>query len=94
MSDLSNNPLLQYMARLAPSSQQTMRYILQDAADRLGFVDCNIVDVPWHRLEPGHVIALVAALRADGYAPQQLVAVRQRDSRGDERGLAPGPDRS
>lgn len=69
MSDLSNNPLLQYMARLAPSSQQTMRYILQDAADRLGFVDCNIVDVPWHRLEPGHVIALVAALRADGYAP-------------------------
>ncbi|KXK67693.1 hypothetical protein BC89_29960, partial [Pseudomonas monteilii] len=69
MSDLSKNPLLQYMARLAPSSQQTMRYILQDAADRLGFVDCNIVDVPWHRLEPGHVIALVAALRADGYAP-------------------------
>ncbi|MDZ3991560.1 hypothetical protein PspTeo4_10392 [Pseudomonas sp. Teo4] len=46
-----------------------MRYILQDAADRLGFVDCDIVDVPWHRLEPGHVIALVAALRADGYAP-------------------------
>ena len=65
LSDLSKNPLLQYMARLAPSSQQTMRYILQDAADRLGFVDCNIVDVPWHRLEPGHVIALVAALRAE-----------------------------
>lgn len=37
LSDLSKNPLLQYMARLAPSSQQTMRYILQDAADRLGF---------------------------------------------------------
>jgi hypothetical protein len=36
LSDLSKNPLLQYMARLAPSSQQTMRYILQDAADRLG----------------------------------------------------------
>ncbi len=69
MSELSKNPLLQYMARLAPSSQQTMRYILQDAADRLGFVDCNIVDVPWYRLEPGHLIALVAALRTDGYAP-------------------------
>nr|WP_269807372.1 tyrosine-type recombinase/integrase [Pseudomonas sp. NMI795_08] len=46
-----------------------MRYILQDAADRLGFVDADIADVPWHHLEPGHVIALVAALRADGYAP-------------------------
>lgn len=56
LSDLPKNPLLQYMDRLAPSSQQTMRYILQDAADRLGFVDCNVVDVPWHRLEPGHEI--------------------------------------
>lgn len=69
MTDLLRNPLLQYLARLAPSSQLTMRYILQDAADRLGFVDCDIVDVPWHHLEPGHVIALVAALRADDYAP-------------------------
>jgi site-specific recombinase XerD len=67
--DLARNPLLQYLARLAPSSQLTMRYILQDAADRLGFVDADIADVPWHHLEPGHVIALVAALRADGYAP-------------------------
>ena len=69
MIDLARNPLLQYLARLAPSSQLTMRYILQDAADRLGFVDADIADVPWHHLEPGHVIALVAALRADGYAP-------------------------
>lgn len=69
MSDLLHNPLLQYLARLAPSSQLTMRYILQDATDRLGFVDCDIADVPWHRLEPGHVVALVAALRTDGYAP-------------------------
>ncbi|HAB02019.1 MAG TPA: integrase [Pseudomonas sp.] len=69
MSDLPLNPLLQYLARLAPSSQQTMRYILQDAADRLGFIDCNLSEVPWHRLEPGHVIGLVAALRTDGYAP-------------------------
>ncbi|MBH3311374.1 tyrosine-type recombinase/integrase [Pseudomonas mosselii] len=69
MTDLLRNPLLQYLARLAPSSQLTMRYILQDAADRLGFADGDIADVPWHRLEPGHVIALGAALRADGYAP-------------------------
>ncbi|MBA1202705.1 tyrosine-type recombinase/integrase [Pseudomonas capeferrum] len=69
MSDPLRNPLLQYLARLAPSSQLTMRYILQDIADRLGFVDCDIVDIPWHRLEPGHVIGLVAALRTDGYAP-------------------------
>ena len=69
MIDLAHNPLLQYLARLAPSSQLTMRYILQDAADRLGFVDADIADVPWHHLEPGHVIALVAALRTDGYAP-------------------------
>jgi hypothetical protein len=69
LSDLSQNPLLQYLARLAPSSQQTMRYILQDAADRLGFIDCNLAEVPWHLLEPGHVIGLVAALRTDGYAP-------------------------
>ena len=69
MTDLLLNPLLQYLARLAPSSQLTMRYILQDAADRLGFVDVNLEEVPWHRLEPGHVIGLVAALRADDYAP-------------------------
>lgn len=69
LSDLLHNPLLQYLARLAPSSQQTMRYVLQDAADRLGFDDCGISDVPWHRLEPGHIIGLVAALRSDGYAP-------------------------
>ncbi|MEX5350302.1 tyrosine-type recombinase/integrase [Pseudomonas juntendi] len=69
MSDHLHNPLLQYLARLAPSSQLTMRYILQDAADRLGFVDCDVTEVPWHLLEPGHVVALVAALRADGYAP-------------------------
>ena len=53
MSDFLHNPLLQYLARLAPSSQLTMRYILQDAADRLGFVDCDIADVPWHELEWG-----------------------------------------
>lgn len=69
MSDSLQNPLLQYMARLAPSSQLTMRYILQDAADRLGFDDCDIAEVPWHLLEPGHVTSLVAALRSDGYAP-------------------------
>ena len=69
MPDSLHNPLLQYMARLAPSSQLTMRYILQDAADRLGFDDCDIADVPWHLLEPGHVTSLVAALRTDGFAP-------------------------
>ncbi|MFB4394044.1 MULTISPECIES: tyrosine recombinase XerC [unclassified Pseudomonas] len=69
MTHLVHNPLLQYLARLAPSSQLTMRYILQDAADRLGFVDCDISEVPWHGLGPGQVIALVAALREDGYAP-------------------------
>ncbi|MEA5670869.1 tyrosine-type recombinase/integrase [Pseudomonas sp. MH2] len=69
MTDSLHNPLLQYLARLAPSSQLTMRYILQDAADRLGFADCDIAAGPWHLIEPGHVIALVAALRADGFAP-------------------------
>jgi site-specific recombinase XerD len=63
------NPLLQYFARLAPSSQLTLRYVLQDAADRLGFADTDIVDVPWHLLLPAHVTGLVAALREDGYAP-------------------------
>ncbi|WP_342648974.1 tyrosine-type recombinase/integrase [Pseudomonas sp. REB1044] len=63
------NPVLQYLARLAPSSQMTLRYILQDAADRLGFADHDIATVPWHGLEAGHIIALVAALRTDGYAP-------------------------
>lgn len=69
MPDPLRNPLLQYLARLAPSSQLTMRYILQDTADRLGFVDCDIADIPWYQLEPSHVIGLVAALRTDGYAP-------------------------
>jgi len=52
-----------------PSSQLTLRYVLQDAADRLGFAETDLHDVPWHRLEPRHVIDLVAALREDGYAP-------------------------
>lgn len=69
MPDSLHNPLLQYLARLAPSSQLTMKYILQDAADRLDFEDTDIAEVPWHLLEPGHVTALVAALREDGYAP-------------------------
>jgi integrase/recombinase XerC len=58
-----------YLARLAPSSQLTMRYVLQDAADRLGFEDVNIEEIPWHELQPEDVIALVATLRTDGYAP-------------------------
>jgi len=77
LSDLSStqpapsnsNPLTVYLARLAPSSQLTMRYVLQDAADRLGFEDVDIEDIPWHGLQPEDVVALVAALRADGYAP-------------------------
>lgn len=68
MSDLQN-PLLQYLARLMPSSRMTMQYVLQDAADRLGFGDTDIRDVPWHLLEPGHITLLVAVLREDGYAP-------------------------
>lgn len=46
-----------------------MRYVLQDAADRLGCEDINLEDIDWHLLQPEHVIALVAALREDGYAP-------------------------
>ncbi|OOV91322.1 site-specific integrase [Pseudomonas sp. MF4836] len=63
------NPLTLYLARLAPSSQLTMRYVLQDAADRLGHDQSNIEDLAWHRLQPADVIELVAALRSDGYAP-------------------------
>jgi site-specific recombinase XerD len=62
-------PLTLYLARLAPSSRLTMTYVLQDAADRLGLVDTDIHDVPWHCVEPGHLTALVATLRADDYAP-------------------------
>jgi site-specific recombinase XerD len=69
LPDSLHNPLLQYLARLAPSSQLTMKYVLQDAADRLGFEDCDIAEVPWHLLDPAHVTALVAALRADGFTP-------------------------
>ncbi len=68
MTDL-HNPLVQYLARLMPSSRLTMHYVLQDAADRLGFADTDIRDVPWHGLEPGHITGLVSALREDGYAP-------------------------
>lgn len=69
MTESIRNPLTLYLTRLAPSSQLTMRYVLQDAADRLGFDDINLEDIDWHLLQPEHVIALVAALRADGYAP-------------------------
>ena len=65
----TTNPLTLYLARLASSSQLTMRYVLQDAADRLGFDDMNLEEIPWHQLQPENVIALVAALREDGYAP-------------------------
>ncbi|MGF6094045.1 site-specific integrase [Pseudomonas sp. 18175] len=69
MTEFIRNPLTLYLTRLAPSSQLTMRYVLQDAADRLGFEDINLEDIDWHLLQPEHVIALVAALREDGYAP-------------------------
>ena len=69
MTESIRNPLTLYLTRLAPSSQLTMRYVLQDAADRLGFEDINLEDIGWHQLQPEHVIALVAALREDGYAP-------------------------
>lgn len=69
MTEFLRNPLTFYLTRLAPSSQLTMRYVLQDAADRLGFEDINLEEIDWHLLQPEHVIALVAALREDGYAP-------------------------
>ncbi|WP_443694206.1 site-specific integrase [Pseudomonas sp.] len=69
MTESIRNPLTLYLTRLAPSSQLTMRYVLQDAADRFGFEDINLEDIDWHLLQPEHVIALVAALREDGYAP-------------------------
>ncbi|EIK69451.1 site-specific recombinase, phage integrase family [Pseudomonas synxantha BG33R] len=69
MTETIRNPLTLYLTRLAPSSQLTMRYVLQDAADRLGFEDLNLEDIDWHLLQPEHVVALVAALREDGYAP-------------------------
>ncbi|WP_347906190.1 tyrosine-type recombinase/integrase [Pseudomonas purpurea] len=64
-----SNPLTLYLTRLAPSSQLTMRYVLQDAADRLGFEALNLEEIPWHHLQPSDVIALVSTLRSDGYAP-------------------------
>jgi len=69
LTEFLRNPLTLYLTRLAPSSQLTMRYVLQDAADRLGFEDINLEEIDWHLLQPEHVIALVAALREDGYAP-------------------------
>ncbi len=65
----ATNPLGLYLARLAPSSQSTLRYVLQDTADRLEYEDMNLEDLPWHQLQPEHVTALVATLRRDGYAP-------------------------
>lgn len=62
-------PVTLYLQQLAASSRQTMRYVLQDAADRLGVDDVAIEEFPWHQLQPGHITALVAALRTDGYAP-------------------------
>lgn len=66
---LLQTPVALYLQQLAPSSRQTMRYVLQDAADRLGVDDLAIEAFPWHQLQPGHITALVSALRADGYAP-------------------------
>jgi site-specific recombinase XerD len=69
LTESTRNPLTLYLTRLAPSSQLTMRYVLQDAADRLGFEDINLEDIDWHLLQPEQVMALVAVLREDGYAP-------------------------
>ena len=52
MTESIRNPLTLYLTRLAPSSQLTMRYVLQDAADRLGFEDINLEEIDWHLLQP------------------------------------------
>lgn len=66
---LSKNPVALFLARLSPTSRSTMTYVLQDAADRFGYEDVPITEIPWHELEPSHVTALMAVLREDDYAP-------------------------
>lgn len=63
-----DDPVTYYLKMLGPNSRPTMRYVLQQVAERFGFDDIPITEVPWHSIMPAHVVALREALGAEGYA--------------------------
>lgn len=60
------DPATYYLSKLGESSRGMMRYVLQEIADRLGYDDSDLTDVPWNLIESSTVIALSGALQSDG----------------------------
>lgn len=60
------DPATYYLSKLGPDSRSTMGYVLQEVADRLGYDDSDLTDVPWNLIESSTVIALRQSLMTDG----------------------------
>ena len=74
------NALVLFFTQISKSSRRTMTYVLQSLADRLGYEDVPIQEVPWLELKPAHVSALIGLLRDEGitpnYASLHIAAIR------------------
>ena len=68
-ADSSRLALLHFLSSISSSSRKAMQYVLQELADRLGLDDVPIEEVPWLKLDPSHVAALLSRMRDDGLAP-------------------------
>ncbi len=62
------NPVLAYLARLAPGSRRTMRGALENVARLASGGEVGALQFPWWRLGPQHTDAIRSAL-AESYAP-------------------------
>lgn len=60
------DPATYYLGKLGPGSRNMMRYVLQEIAERLGYDDSDLTDVPWNLIEPSTLVSLSGALQADG----------------------------
>ena len=69
----TNNPVLVYLAALAPSGRRTMRGKLESVSELLtGKRD--VMSVPWHLLRYEHVAAIRSRLEEKGLAPASVNA--------------------
>jgi integrase/recombinase XerC len=60
------DPATYYLSKLGPDSKSTMAYVLQEIADRLGYDDSDLTDVPWNLIDASSVVSLKEALLVDG----------------------------
>lgn len=62
------DPATFYLSKLSDGSRSMLRYVLQEIADRLGYDDSDLTDVPWNLIDSSTVVALITALQNDGKA--------------------------